>query len=170
MSMSGILRSTGLGLALGLAAVAPAAIAQDAADAEGPRQAVFRALDKVTARVAIVEAPVEEPARFGSLELMVRTCAKRPPEEPPEVTAFVEIRDLRAAEAAAAAAAAKAAAIEAAPRGPSPEASIAEEDVTDGDPDTDAPVFSGWMFASSPGLSALEHPVYDIWLIDCKTI
>ncbi len=28
-------------------------------------------------------------------------------------------------------------------------------------------VFSGWMFASSPGISALEHPVYDIWVIDC---
>lgn len=28
-------------------------------------------------------------------------------------------------------------------------------------------LFSGWMFASSPGLSALEHPVYDVWVIDC---
>ena len=32
-----------------------------------------------------------------------------------------------------------------------------------------APVdlFSGWMFASSPAVSALEHPVYDVWVIDC---
>jgi hypothetical protein len=29
-------------------------------------------------------------------------------------------------------------------------------------------VFSGWMFASSPALSALEHPVYDVVLLDCK--
>ena len=28
-------------------------------------------------------------------------------------------------------------------------------------------VFRGWMFASSPALSALEHPVYDIWLVRC---
>ena len=28
-------------------------------------------------------------------------------------------------------------------------------------------VFSGWMFASSPALSAMDHPVYDIWVIDC---
>lgn len=28
-------------------------------------------------------------------------------------------------------------------------------------------VFSGWMFASSPALNALEHPVYDVWVIDC---
>lgn len=30
-------------------------------------------------------------------------------------------------------------------------------------------LFAGWMFASSPGLSALEHPVYDLWPIACKT-
>ena len=30
-------------------------------------------------------------------------------------------------------------------------------------------LFSGWMFASSPALNALEHPVYDIWLLDCST-
>lgn len=29
-------------------------------------------------------------------------------------------------------------------------------------------VFTGWMFASSPALNALEHPVYDVWVIDCK--
>lgn len=29
-------------------------------------------------------------------------------------------------------------------------------------------IFSGWMFADSPGLNAIEHPVYDIWLKDCK--
>lgn len=29
-------------------------------------------------------------------------------------------------------------------------------------------IFSGWMFASSPGLSALEHPVYDVWVLDCE--
>ena len=28
-------------------------------------------------------------------------------------------------------------------------------------------LFSGWMFASSPALSALEHPVYDVWVKDC---
>jgi len=30
------------------------------------------------------------------------------------------------------------------------------------------PIFGGWMFASSPGLNAVEHPVYDVWLEDCK--
>ena len=29
-------------------------------------------------------------------------------------------------------------------------------------------LFSGWMYASSPAVSAMEHPVYDVWVIDCK--
>lgn len=29
------------------------------------------------------------------------------------------------------------------------------------------PIFAGWMFAESPGLNAVEHPVYDVWLTDC---
>lgn len=28
-------------------------------------------------------------------------------------------------------------------------------------------VFSGWMFASSPALSSMNHPIYDVWVIDC---
>lgn len=28
-------------------------------------------------------------------------------------------------------------------------------------------VFSGWMFASSPALSSMDHPVYDVWVLDC---
>jgi len=30
-------------------------------------------------------------------------------------------------------------------------------------------VFSGWMYASSPGLNAMQHPLYDVWVIFCKT-
>ncbi|MBD9371894.1 DUF2155 domain-containing protein [Rhizobium sp. ARZ01] len=29
-------------------------------------------------------------------------------------------------------------------------------------------IFTGWMFAESPGLNAVEHPVYDVWLVECK--
>jgi hypothetical protein len=29
-------------------------------------------------------------------------------------------------------------------------------------------IFTGWMFADSPGLNAVEHPIYDIWLTGCK--
>ena len=30
-------------------------------------------------------------------------------------------------------------------------------------------IFTGWMFASSPGIHGVEHPVYDVWLKTCKT-
>ena len=92
--------------------------------------AVLQGLDKVTARISTLEAPKDKPVRFGTLEVIVHTCSKTPPEEPPESTAFLEIYD--------------------APVGEEPKR-----------------VFSGWMFASSPALSALEHPVYDVWVIDC---
>ena len=39
------------------------------------------------------------------------------------------------------------------------------------DDNSEKPVFHGWMFSSNPALSAMEHPVYDIWVVECgKTI
>lgn len=96
------------------------------------KTAVLRGLDKITAKVSEFDAPVDRTVRFGTLEISVRACTKRPPEEPPETTAFLEVTDQR----------------------PGGEA---------------RKLFAGWMFASSPALSALEHPVYDVWVIDCKT-
>jgi hypothetical protein len=95
--------------------------------------AVLQGLDKTTARVSKFEAPVDQPVKFGTLTITVRACDKRPPEEPPESAAFLEIYDKRP-----------------------------------GDTESKR-LFSGWMFASSPALSALEHPVYDIGVLDCKT-
>lgn len=92
--------------------------------------ALLQGLDKVTARVSTFEALRDKPARFGTLEVVVRTCSKAPPEDPPESTAFLEIYNVRPGEKR-------------------------------------VQVFSGWMFASSPALSAMEHPVYDIWVVDC---
>jgi hypothetical protein len=92
--------------------------------------ALLQGLDKITARVSTFEAQIGDTVRFGTFEIVARTCQKRPPEEQPESAAFLEIVDMR--------------------------------------PDMKPiPLFSGWMFASSPALSAVEHPVYDVWLIDC---
>ena len=43
--------------------------------------------------------------------------------------------------------------------------------IDDQRPGSKTPVrlFSGWMFASSPALSAMEHPVYDVGVLDCKS-
>jgi len=97
----------------------------------GRRIAVLRGVDKITGRVRDIEIETGRTAEFGTLQIVVRTCYKRPPEETPEVTAFLEITDIP------------------------PEQEPRE-------------IFTGWMFASSPALSALEHAVYDVWVIDCK--
>ena len=91
---------------------------------------VLQGLDKVTARISKFTVKLDTPVAFGTLEITARACHKKPPEEPPESAAFLQIRDIKPGEA--------------------PEI-----------------LFQGWMFASSPALSALEHPVYDIWVIDC---
>lgn len=93
--------------------------------------AVLQGLDKITARITMIEAPVGRPVQFGRLSIVARTCTKTPPEELPLTAAFLEIRETKTGE----------------------QASL---------------IFSGWMFAQSPALSALEHPVYDIWVVDCK--
>ncbi|MDE1145263.1 MAG: DUF2155 domain-containing protein [Azospirillaceae bacterium] len=42
-------------------------------------------------------------------------------------------------------------------------------EITEAKPDDPAArVFTGWMFASSPALSAMEDPVYDVWVVDCR--
>ncbi|MDE2229284.1 MAG: DUF2155 domain-containing protein [Alphaproteobacteria bacterium] len=97
--------------------------------------AVLQGLDKITARVSRFDAPIDQPVRFGTLLITVRACIKRPPEEPPETAAFLEIDEVRA----------------------------------DGNSAATKRVFSGWMFASSPAISALEDPVYDVNVLDCKT-
>ena len=51
-----------------------------------------------------------------------------------------------------------------------PPESAAFLEITDVRPDSDAVrLFTGWMFASSPALSAMEHPVYDVWVLDCRS-
>lgn len=102
---------------------------------------VLRALDKVTATTEDYTVKVGESLRYGSLDIKVRHCEKRPPEETPETYAFLQILDGR-------------------------QTANPNMDGTGGESKA-AKLFSGWMFASSPALSALDHPVYDIWVIDC---
>lgn len=50
-----------------------------------------------------------------------------------------------------------------------PEASAFLDVVEEKPGEAPQPRFDGWMFASSPALSALEHPVYDLWVLDCTS-
>jgi len=118
--------------------LAPLAGAQEAIvppekSAEPQNRVVLRALDKITARITEFELEIGEELRFGTLAVVARYCRTRPPIEPPETFAYLEIDDLK-------------------------RSGVQER------------VFEGWMVASSPALNALEHPVYDVWVINCKMV
>ena len=123
--MSSAFRAAALAIAVACAVAPPAAAEDTTFDT-----ALLRGLDKVTGRAQNIEAPVGATIHFGTLEIIARTCRKRPPEEQPEAAAFLDIWEIKPGEPAVS-------------------------------------LFRGWMFASSPALSALEHPVYDIWVLDC---
>ncbi len=54
---------------------------------------VLQGLDKVTARIKLLEGHIGEKIRFGSLEVRARACYETPPTDPPESAAFLEIDD-----------------------------------------------------------------------------
>lgn len=118
-----IVPSAVLSLALPLAATAQSWV---------PRQvAQLQALDKVTARVTLLQARIGTPAQFGTLTINLRACNARPPDEVPDAAAWLEIIDSRAQAGT-------------------------------------GPAFRGWMFANAPAVNTLEHPVYDLRVLECR--
>lgn len=91
----------------------------------------LRVLDKVTARISVLEGPLGGVQNFGNLEIITRVCWKAPPTAQPDNAALLDIYERKA--------------------GASPQR-----------------IFTGWMFSSSPAISALEHPVYDITVLECR--
>lgn len=90
-----------LASALVLVAACSAAVIPAAAAAPGAK---LRGLDKITGQARDFLAPINAPVKFGELEVTVRACSQTPPEEqPPEASAFVEVRQAKAAEAKGAA-------------------------------------------------------------------
>ncbi len=135
-------------------ATAAMALAAAGAHALEPRAGVkLRALDKITGNSTDIVAKVGETLTFGRLKVTVRACFQSPPEDTPESAAFLEIHATAAAGKGHNDTSAETVRMH---RGPQPIG-------------PDGLLFSGWMFASSPGLSALEHPTYDVWVISCNT-
>ncbi len=95
-------------------------------------RAVFSGLDKITGRIISFDAAIGETVQFGALQVTARACYTRPPTEPTNTDAFVEV----------------------------------DEVTLQGEIKR---IFTGWMFASSLGLHAVEHPIYDVWLTDCAS-
>ena len=116
-------------------------------DAARHKRVLLRGLDKITGRIVPIDLPVNTPISFGSLRITARDCHKTPPEETPEISAFLEISDVGLMGQSDLLTEGQRAVL------------VSEEGAKQ--------VFSGWMFASSPAISALEHPVYDVWVIDC---
>ena len=114
-------------LAIAIAAFASTA---SAASINNP-VAEFTGLDKITGRTITFDVNIDETVQFGALQVTPRVCHTRPPTEPAQTTAFVEVDEITLANKI-------------------------------------QRLFTGWMFAASPGLHAVEHPVYDVWLVDCK--
>ena len=94
---------------------------------------VIGMLDKVSGKVSKITIEEDGEVFFGSLKIIVHTCTKSQPEEPPENRAFLEIWDIK-------------------------------------NDKESKNVFSGWMFSSNPSISALEHAVYDVWVINCSVL
>lgn len=126
-----------------------------------PVAVTIRALDKITATYKDIDIPIGEEVSFGALSLLPRTCDKRPPEEFPETTVFLEVftsgTDIQGARTRAARS-----------DDELPQVSTVQLPGEDLSEQTRPALFRGWMFASSPSLNALEHPVYDVWVVDCK--
>ena len=95
-------------------------------------RAVFSGLDKITGRIISFDAAIGETVQFGALQVTARVCYTRPPTEPTNTDAFIEV----------------------------------DEVTLQGEIKR---IFTGWIFASSPGLHAVEHPIYDVWLSDCAS-
>jgi hypothetical protein len=100
--------------------------------------AVIEALDKVTAESLRFEAAVGRPVRYKSLVFTVKACERSAPDEPFDDSIAYVTVDSQ-------------------PRPAPGRPALAPRQT-----------FKGWMYASSPGLHPLEHPVYDAWLITCR--
>ena len=91
---------------------------------------VLGALNKVSGKISKIKVEDNNEIPFGTLKIIVKTCNKSPPEDPPENSAFIKIWDKK----------------------------FEKEEEN---------IFSGWMFSSSPSISAVDHAVYDVWVIEC---
>lgn len=101
--------------------------------------AILQALDKVTTETIRFEAPVGQPVRYKTLVFTVRACETTAADEPVQDYSAYLLIDSQALPT---------------PGKAAPPARQA---------------FRGWMYARSPGLNPLKHPVYDAWLISCRT-
>lgn len=127
-------------------AAAAAAAASPARIMEPRDIAVLQILDKVSARVTTLRVPVSSSAAFGLIFVTARSCQVSLPSDTPEAAAFLEISEVD---------------LHSLPRSGGANGVVNSAN-------TQRLLFTGWMFASSPALSALEHPTYDVTVLGCE--
>ena len=88
-------------------------------------------LDKITSQIKTIEINVNDTYDFGTLNIEIYACYKRPPEEIPEDFILLKIFD-----------------------------TLHDNNLKR--------IYQGWMISSSPAATPFEHPIYDVWVKECK--
>ncbi len=109
-------------------------------DGDEAKIAVLRCLNKVTAKFEELKVKVGDQVHFGRLTIEPLACRSATADSQPEHAALLEITEDKSAASEKAA-----------------------------EKQKESNIFSGWVLASSPSLNGLEHPVYDISLVTCKS-
>jgi hypothetical protein len=105
-----------------------------AADEEQQDNSGFRNVAISTAKSSVLELPLEQKVKYGSLTLIAHKCWQAPLDQKPESKLLLE---------------------------------ILEEKNVEGKIEMKK-IFYGWMFASSPSISSMEHAIYDVNVLSCK--
>jgi len=123
-------------------------------DTNNSPTAILQGLNKVTGKTSDLKIKVGEEMNFGKLTIKVEKCWRAPLDQRPENKILLKIEEDVSSKDS--------------------ENKIFSETVNeeseeknqeDGSKKT---IFYGWMFSSSPSISGLEHPIYDITAIECK--
>ena len=106
-------------------------------DAGLPRKIVLRALNKVTAQSTLFKVKPGETVRFGQLQITAVMCHTSLPTSQTDYAGLLDIKEQL----------------------PGKDVMVNKASLK--------PIFHGWMYASSPSVAALEHPIYDVTMVSC---
>jgi hypothetical protein len=109
--------------------------------------AIVQGLNKTTAKTSILEIKIGEKTRFGKIDIIAHRCWQAPLDQNPETKILLEIFEEKNEIT-------------------NPE----EKTETQITKTKEVRIFYGWIFASTPSISGIEHPIYDLTALGCKNI
>lgn len=125
-------------------------IAEDDGNSYG--STMVQILNKTNAKSEIVEVKIGKKTTFGNISIIAHRCWQAPLDQKPESKMLLEIFETKSNQSA--------------------NQSINQSESQPASQSESKPekrIFYGWMFASSPSISGLEHPVYDVTALNCKS-